>query len=115
MPLSALNHLSQADVVANPTQRQLAGLRRRADEVLSGQPDEVRDRVRELVGGVFFGMLIKQMRKTVPASTYFHGGRGEQVFMGQFDQEVARRMSETLPPSFIDPMVEQTKRRLQSE
>ena len=113
MPLSALEGSTPSGMMAKASQRQLAGLRRRADEVCKGTPDDLRDRMQELVGGVFFGLLIKQMRKTLSGSKYFNGGRGEQIFLGQFDQEIARRMSESLPASFIDPMVEQMKWRLQ--
>ena len=112
----ALTGLSRSVDVPMPTDgslSQLAGLRRRADMRVDGSPDELRKRVQELVGGVFFGLLIKQMRKTLPGSKYFHGGRGEKIFMGQFDQEIARRMSDSLPASFIDPMVEQMKWRMQ--
>ena len=113
MPVTGLTGLADAKITAGEANRQLAGLRRRADEVRTGSPDELRQRMQELVGGVFFGLLIKEMRKTLPGSKYFHGGQGERIFMAQFDQEIARRMSETLPSSLVDPMVEQVKWRLQ--
>ena len=112
MFLGGLQNSIQTEMAAGAEHRQLAGLRRLADEVRVGSPDALRDRVQELVGNAFFGLLIKEMRKTLSGSKYFHGGRGEEIFMGQFDMEIADRMSATLPSSFIDPMVEQLKWRL---
>lgn len=42
---------------------------------------------------VFLQVLIEEMRKTVPRDEFFGGGRGEEVFQGVFDQEVARKMA----------------------
>ena len=113
MGLAGLDGSLQLAVPTEGPTHQLAGLRRRADMLRTGSPDELRERMQELVGGVFFGLLIKQMRKTLSGSAYFHGGQGEKIFRGQFDQEIARRRSDSLPAGMIDPMVEQLKWRLQ--
>ncbi len=42
---------------------------------------------------VFIEYLIREMRKTVPRDEIFGGGRGEEVFQGMFDQEIAKKMS----------------------
>jgi len=112
MFVGGLQNSIQTEMAAGTGHRQLAGLRRLADEVGDGSPDALRSRVQELVGNAFFGLVIKEMRKTLSGSEYFHGGRGEEIFMCQFDMEIADRMSATLPASFIDPMVEQLKWRL---
>ncbi len=68
---------------------------------------------------VFLEQLLREMRKTVPKDDLFGGGRGEEVFLALFDQEIAKKMAErggiglgevlyrqlsreTVPPSRLD-------------
>jgi len=46
-----------------------------------------------LVGQVFFGTILKQMRESRMASPLFSGGRGGQAFTAIYDQHLAERMS----------------------
>lgn len=64
-----------------------------------GQTDVVRRdlaRLREVtgqvMGSVFFGTLLKSMRESELKGAYGHGGRGEEVFMGQLHGVLAERM-----------------------
>jgi flagellar protein FlgJ len=38
---------------------------------------------------IFMQMLLKSMRSTVHPSEFFHGGRGEDVFTGVLDEQLA--------------------------
>jgi Rod binding domain-containing protein len=44
--------------------------------------------------GLFLGILMRTMRQGIQESGRFHGGRGEAVFRGVLDGEVAGRMAE---------------------
>ncbi|MBN1341936.1 MAG: rod-binding protein [Phycisphaerae bacterium] len=56
---------------------------------------QLRERIDELVGITFFGTLLKTMRDSNLKGPYGHGGRGEEVFQGQFDQLLAQRLGKT--------------------
>ena len=67
---------------------------------------EVKEKFQQFVGETLFGQMLKSMRKSVPKSAYFHGGRGEEVFQQQLDQIVAEKMSRASADKFSDPMFE---------
>lgn len=58
------------------------------------------------VGMTFYGQLISTMRKSVGKSNYFHGGRGEEVFQGQLDLQLAESMADASAESFSGPLYE---------
>jgi Rod binding domain-containing protein len=73
----------------------------------TSQPaDELRERFTQFVGEAFFGQMIKAMRSTVGKCAYFHGGRAEEVFQGQLDQQLAERLTEVSAARFAEPMFE---------
>jgi hypothetical protein len=45
----------------------------------------------EMVGVTFFGEMLKMARSSKLKGTFGHGGRGEEVFGAQLDQELARK------------------------
>ena len=45
----------------------------------------------EMVGVTFFGEMLKIARNSKLKGEFGHGGRGEEVFGGQLDQELARK------------------------
>ncbi len=45
----------------------------------------------EIVGQVFYGTLLRQLRSSSLQGKYGHGGRGEEVFQAQLDQVLAMR------------------------
>ena len=60
-----------------------------------GGPSEnpqLREKLGEFVGDIFYGTMIRQMNDSKLKGEYFHGGRGEQVFQAQLGMELARRM-----------------------
>ncbi len=70
------------------------------------QPDELRDAFQDFVGQTFFGEMIKAFRTTQQPSKYFHGGRAEEIFQGQFDQVLTEKLSEASADKISDPMYE---------
>jgi Rod binding domain-containing protein len=68
--------------------------------------DELRERFTQFVGEAFFGQMIKAMRSTVGKPAYFHGGRAEDVFQGQLDQQLAQHLTEASAARFARPMFE---------
>ena len=58
----------------------------------SGDSTEMRDRLGEFVGNVFYGTLIRQMQSSKLKGPFLHGGRGEDVFQGQLGMELAKRL-----------------------
>ncbi|MBI2921923.1 MAG: rod-binding protein [Planctomycetes bacterium] len=44
--------------------------------------------------GMFLGILMRTMRKGMPQSERFHGGRGEEIFGGMMDQEMSLAMAQ---------------------
>lgn len=56
------------------------------------------------VGEVFFGQMLKAMRKTLGKPAYFHGGRAEEIFTQQLDQVLAEKLSASCASSFSKPM-----------
>ncbi|GIW94985.1 MAG: hypothetical protein KatS3mg110_3026 [Pirellulaceae bacterium] len=68
--------------------------------------DDLRQAFNDFVGQTLFGQLLAAMRKTVPESAYFHGGRTEQVFRAQLDQVLAEKMAEKSADRLAGPMFE---------
>jgi len=58
------------------------------------------------VGEVFFGQMLKAMRKTVGKPAYFHGGQTEEIFQQQLDQVLGEKLAKTSAGKFSGPMFE---------
>ena len=67
---------------------------------------KLHDTFRQFVGETVFGQLMTSMRSTVKETPYFHGGRGEEVFQKQLDQELAKQLTASSADRFADPMFE---------
>lgn len=70
----------------------------------SENSEELRERFTQFVGEAFFGQMLKAMRATVGKPAYFHGGRAEEVFQGQLDQQLAEHLTEASAQRFAEPM-----------
>ena len=70
------------------------------------QDNLARDTFRQFVGETVFGQMLSSMRKTVEKTPYMHGGRAEEVFQGQLDQELSTKITEQSAGRFADPMFE---------
>lgn len=68
--------------------------------------DVLRERVGDFVGNVFYGTLMRQMQSSKLKGKYFHGGRGEEVFQGQLNQELATRMGKSVADPIAKKMYE---------
>ncbi|MCI0332232.1 MAG: rod-binding protein [Planctomycetes bacterium] len=71
-----------------------------------GKTEELREKFTQFVGEAFFGQMLKAMRSTVGKPAYFHGGRAEEVFQGQLDQQLAEHLTTASAKRFAEPMFE---------
>ena len=53
---------------------------------------KLRETAGSVVGNVFYGTLLKQMRESGIKGEYGHGGRGEEVFAAQLHNLLAERL-----------------------
>ncbi len=74
--------------------------------VRAQQPSEVEQAFQDFVGQTFFAEMIKAFRSTQQPSAYFHGGRAEEIFQGQFDQTMAEELSDSSAQQISEPMFE---------
>lgn len=65
---------------------------------------ELREAFDGFVGETFFGQMLASMRKTVGKPAYFYGGRAEEIFRGQLDQQLAQEMTKASANTFTGPM-----------
>lgn len=78
------------------------------EQVLQTQPasDQLEDAFQDFVGQTFFAEMIKAYRSTQQPSAYFHGGRAEEIFQGQFDQLMTEQLSDSSAEKLSKPMLE---------
>ena len=65
---------------------------------------ELREKFDTFVGETFFSQMLGSLRKTVDKPAYFHGGRAEEVFQGQLDQQLAQQLTKASADTFSGPM-----------
>ena len=70
--------------------------------------NEVREQFQNILGELLFGQMLSAMRKNVGKPAYFHGGRGEEIFTQQLDQQLARDLSKSSAEQFVGPMFDLT-------
>ncbi len=70
----------------------------------TGNDGEIREAFDSFVGQLFFGQMLKAMRKTVGKPAYFHGGQTEEIFQQQLDQVLGEKLSEASRHQFSGPM-----------
>ncbi len=79
----------------------------------SGQGDQdLRRRVGEFVGDIFYGTLMRQMYASKLKGEQFHGGRGEEVFQGQLGMELAKRMGRAANDPISNRIYESLRRHM---
>jgi Rod binding domain-containing protein len=71
---------------------------RQAEMKLRGAADR-------LVGSVFYGTLLRQMRNSSLKGEYGHGGRGEEVFAAQLDHYLAQEAGRARGTPLSDAIV----------
>jgi Rod binding domain-containing protein len=67
----------------------------------------LRETADKLVGTMFYGTLLRQMRASTLKGPYGHGGRGEEVFGAQLDQVLAERAGGARSYSLTEAVVRQ--------
>lgn len=80
--------------------------------------EHVRTRLRQatdqLVGSVFYGALLKNMRASGLRGEYGHGGRGEEVFAAQLDQILAEQAGRARGYDLSDAIMGQLDRQVRA-
>lgn len=66
-----------------------------------------RQAFQEFVAGTFYNQMFKSLRKLHDKPAYLDGGRAEEIFRSQLDQQVAEDLSRTHGASFADPLFDQ--------
>lgn len=80
-------------------------------ETTSVARGKLRQAADELVGQVFYGTLLRQMRSSTFKGKYGHGGRGEEIFQGQLDEVLATRAGAARSSKISDAIVRRYARR----
>ncbi len=75
-------------------------------DAVSPEKGELKEAFQDFVGQTFFSEMIKAFRSTQQPSAYFHGGRAEEIFQGQFDQVLTEELSEASAEKIADPLFE---------
>lgn len=100
--------LGNASDLASPAQaldgEGLRALGKRVEQQEGG--GELREKFQDFVGQTFFTEMIKSLRTSQQGAAYFNGGRAEEIFQGQFDQQMAEHLSDASAKSIADPMFE---------
>ena len=83
-------------------------LRALGDQVRKTEAEggELKEKFQDFVGQTFFAEMIKSLRTSQKGAAYFNGGRAEEIFQGQFDQQMAEHLSDASAKSIADPMFE---------
>jgi Rod binding domain-containing protein len=79
----------------------------KAPQCADGARDaELRETFEHFVGEVFFGQLLKAMRKMTDKPAYFHGGRAEEIFQRRLDELMAKKLAASSSERLAEPMYE---------
>ena len=85
-------------------------------EAAKASPDRqraiLRQAVGEMVGATFFGQMLKIARSSVIKGEFGHGGRGEEIFAAQLDQELARRAGQGTQGSLSEAIYNRLAKRI---
>lgn len=82
-----------------------------AQEATASARDQIRVVADQVVGQVFYGTLLRQLRSSSLAGKYGHGGRGEEVFQAQLDQVLATRAGQARSTELSEAMVSRYERK----
>ncbi len=72
------------------------------------EPDDsqLREKFTQFVGQTLFGSMLASMRKSVGKPAYMHGGRTEEVFQQQLDNQIVDELTKASADTIADPMYE---------
>ena len=79
------------------------------------QKEEItlRQAFQDFFAGTFYKQMFQSLRKMHSKPAYFHGGRAEEMFQSQMDQQVAENLARDQGSSFSDPMFSVFARKFQ--
>lgn len=77
---------------------------------LTEEDKKFRDVMKQFVGEVLFGQMLKSMRASQQKNPFFDGGRAEEIFQGQLDQIYVEKMTGASSNSLSDAMFNQMQR-----
>ena len=80
----------------------------------SAADEKLRDASARLVGNVFYGTLLRQMRDSSLNGKYGHGGRGEEAFQAQLDQHFAEEAGKAGQNSLTEAIFRQFRDQAQA-
>ena len=76
----------------------------RAEGAQNSSQKELRKIFEAFLGEVYFGQMLKAMRRTVDKPAYVYGGMAEDIFTQQLDQVLAESLAKTVAPEWTGPM-----------
>jgi Rod binding domain-containing protein len=79
----------------------------------SSASPELQATFRNVVGGLFYGQLLKSLRDTVGKPAYIHGGQAEELFQSQLDQYLVDDLSSRQSGPWLDELFQQFLAQLQ--
>ena len=82
-------------------------LKSAASQATPEQRKQIQKNIRELVGQVFFGTVLKQMRSQMNPDNPFNGGRMGQAFGNQLDQTLISKWSQSSNFAVADKIAQQ--------
>ena len=59
-------------------------------------------------------MMLKSLRSAEQKPAYFHGGRAEEIFRGQLDQNIAEDLARDHGAAFSDPLFQVFTQQIRS-
>lgn len=73
----------------------------------SAEKGELRRQFDAAIAGTFYRQMLQSLRKMHSQPAYFHGGRAEEIFRNQIDEQVADDLAQEHGRAFTDPLFEQ--------
>jgi len=64
----------------------------------------VRQTFQDFVAGTFYKQMFKALRSTENQPAYMHGGKAEEMFQGQMDQQVAENLAREHGSDLVGPL-----------
>ncbi len=75
----------------------------------------LRSAFQKFVAGTFYKQMFKAMRKTQGKPAFFHGGRAEEIFRAQMDQELSEQLAEQPGNMFSETLFQSFARNLKMQ
>lgn len=65
---------------------------------------EVKSTFQDFVAGAFYKQMLKSLHKMHGKPAYLYGGRAEEIFQGQMDQELSENLAKSHGSQFAEPL-----------